>query len=95
MKDQGAYYFFYKNMDIYKGILSQAAAENIEIHESLHPRKKSVVSEEDYKNIKQEFKNYIFDLEKRLYTGQFTARPYKVDICTSCDWNTLCRAQHL
>ncbi len=95
MKDHGAYYFFYKNMDIYKGVLSQAAAENIEIHDSIHPRKKSVVSEADYKNLKQTFKNYIFELEQKLYSGVFTARPYKVEICTSCDWNTLCRAQHL
>lgn len=95
MKDQGAYYFFYKNMDVYKGIISQAAAENAEIHESVEPTKKAVVSEEAYQDLKKEFKTYIFELEQKLYTGIFTARPYKVEICTSCDWNTLCRAQHL
>jgi ATP-dependent helicase/nuclease subunit B len=95
MKDQGAYYFFYKNMDVFKGILSQAAAESFEIHESIQPRKKAVVSEEAYQNLKQEFKNYIFELEQKLYSGVYTARPYKVEICASCDWNTLCRAPHL
>ena len=54
MKDQGAFYFFYKNMDIYKGILCQAAAESIEIHDSLHPRKTAVVAEDDYKKLKLE-----------------------------------------
>ena len=95
MQDGGAFYFFYKNMDVYKGLLSQASAENVEIYESLHPRKNAVMIDEDYQKLKQEFKNYIFELEQKLYTGNFTAKPYKVEICSNCDWNTLCRAQHL
>ena len=95
LKDQAAYYFFYKNMEVYKGIMNEAAAEASDIYQAIQPRKKSVVSNETYLNLKSEFKNYILNLEQKLHAGIFTARPFKVEICTSCDWNTLCRAHHL
>lgn len=95
LKDIGAYYFFYKNLDFYKGLLNESAGHQIEVQESLHPTKKVQMSDEDYQKLKIEFKDYIWKTEKKLQSGLFTALPYKVEICDYCEWNTLCRAAHL
>ncbi len=93
--DRGAYYFFYKNMEIYKGLIDQAAAEDVDYYESIEPRKKAVIDSESYQNLKLQFREYIENLEERLNQGLFSAVPYDTKICDKCDWNTLCRAAHL
>lgn len=93
--DKGAYYFFYKNLSVYKGLITASTTQNAEIANSLKVTKTATIPDAEYDDLKLEFKKYINQVEEKIYAGVFSAVPYKTDICADCDWNTLCRAAHL
>lgn len=90
LDDHAAYYFFYKNMNIGVGL----SKENFE--EVIHaPKNKSVVSKEEYLEIRIQFKKYMSEVISQLAIKNMTARPFRKEICADCEWREICRAPHL
>ena len=95
LQDKGAFYFYYKKFLIHEGVIDESSLNNINIEAALAPTKTARITSEAYQNLKLDFKNIIDDIENKIHSGIFSPIPYKTDICSKCDWNTLCRAPHL
>ncbi len=88
----GALYYTYKNMKINKGMLlehftDEYLANNIS--------KKAIASDEMLVELLIQFKSKVAEIEKKIQNAQFSPIPFKLEICTDCEWKNLCRAPHL
>ena len=59
------------------------------------PKNKSVVSKEEYLEIRIQFKKYMSEVISQLAVKNMTSRPFRKEICADCEWREICRAPHL
>lgn len=89
---EGAFYYFYKNMSIKKGLFIEGSSL---LEQFQRLSKKAIVHQDEFTEILNQFRSYLLELEKHIQLKKFSANPYKKEICEDCDWKELCRAQHL
>ncbi len=91
-KSLGALYYFYKNYEHHMGYVLE---QDFNYKKSLRLKKNSVMSQDEFSNIKTDFLNQLKVIFDRLEANNFRAMPIDEKECQTCDWRKLCRAPHL
>lgn len=89
---RGAVYYFYQKLQVNKGFVRTG---NAKFDSTVNIKEKAILTLAESTNLINDFKNTLAELFLKLQKSQFTANPDDQDICQTCDWRRLCRAQHL
>lgn len=89
---KGALYYQTKELKYNKGLIKK----DIAIADfGFNSRNKCLIEDEVLENLKSEFMKIVKDSIEMIQRGEFKALPFDTEICTNCNWRTLCRAPHL
>lgn len=94
---KGSLYYFYQKLETKKGLFIEKTEEGLDLvkDQVCKPSRNAVSTPEEFFTLKQDFEVRIKDLIDDLRLFKFSPVPNDPEICSTCDWNKLCRAPHL